>query len=449
MDWTEQPVAIPQTFNELGVPVEDIFSGSIVVDHDNTSGFGGQDADTNPPLVAVYTNNNTVLNPQAPMIQAQSLTYSTDGGYTWEKYEGNPVLDRGSQNFRDPKVFWHEGDDGEGYWVMAVVEATDHEVLLYRSDDLEDWDYLSTFGPANAVGGVWECPDLFEVPVDGDPNNTRWVLSVNLNPGAVGGGSGGQYFVGDFDGTTFTADGEGERWLDWGRDYYAAVSYDNVPDDRRIMSAWMNNWDYALTSPGYPWRSAMSLPREVSLTDTGDRLELTQQVVDTVGDYQRDDEAVTIEDLSVPVGRQALDVSGDVLRLDLELEMGDADKAGNIVRQSDDGSQGTRIGYDARTGKMYVDRTASGLTGFSPKFASVSSAPVSPAAQVTPNGDGGTDTVTLQIHLDRSSVEVFSEDGTRTITDTIFPDTTSRGMSTFAEGGDATVRSLTVTPMGK
>ena len=183
MDWTEQPVAIPQTFNELGVPVEDIFSGSIVVDHDNTSGFGGQDADTNPPLVAVYTNNNTVLNPQAPMIQAQSLAYSTDGGYTWEKYEGNPVLDRGSQNFRDPKVFWHEGDDGEGYRVMAVVEATDHEVLLYRSDDLKDWDYLSTFGPANAVGG----------------------------------GSGGQYFVGDFDGTTFTADGEGERWLDWGR----------------------------------------------------------------------------------------------------------------------------------------------------------------------------------------------------------------------------------------
>ena len=119
------------------------------------------------------------------------------------------------------------------------------------------------------------------------------------------------------------------------------------------------------------------------------------------------------------------------------------------MRQSDDGSQGTRIGYDATTGKMYVDRTASGLTGFSPKFASVSSAPVSPAAQATPNGDGGTDTVTLQIYLDRSSVEVFPEDGTRTITDTIFPDTTSRGMSTFAEGGDATVRSLTVTPMGK
>lgn len=250
------------------------------------------------------------------------------------------MLDRGSQNFRDPKVFWHEGDGGEGYWVMTIVEATDQEVLLYRTDDLKDWDYLSTFGPANAVGG----------------------------------GSGGQYFVGDFDGTTFTADGEGERWLDWGRDYYAAVSYDNVPDDRRIMTAWMNNWDYTLTSPGYPWRSAMSLPREFSLTDTGDRLELTQQVVDTVGDYQRDDEAVTIEDLSVPVGRQALDVSGDVLRLDLELEMGDADQAGIIVRQSDDGSQSTRIGYDATTGKMYVDRTASGLTGFSPKFASVSSA---------------------------------------------------------------------------
>ena len=139
-------------------------------------------------------------------LQAQSLAYSLDDGQTWTKYAGNPVLNRDSANFRDPKVFWYDNPAGGGYWVMTAVEAQDHKVVLYKSDNLKDWTALSDFGPANATGGQWECPDLFPLAVDGDPNNVKWVMVVNLNPGGVAGGSAGQYFVGDFDGTTFTSE---------------------------------------------------------------------------------------------------------------------------------------------------------------------------------------------------------------------------------------------------
>ena len=200
--WTEQPLAIPQTFGDDGRAVEDIFSGSIVVDETNSSGLGTAE---NPPLVAMYTSAYTGAHPTLAGIQAQSLAYSLDGGYTWEKYAGNPVLNRDSNNFRDPKVIRYTPADGEAYWVMVAVEAINHEVVIYRSDNLVDWTYLSTFGPANATGGIWEVPDLFELPV-GDTGETKWVMVVNLNPGSVAGGSGAQYFVGEFDGTEFTAE---------------------------------------------------------------------------------------------------------------------------------------------------------------------------------------------------------------------------------------------------
>ena len=265
--WTEHPVAISCDEDE------DIFSGSIVFDRDNTSGFG---TDSAPPLVAVYTS---AFKPGSAHhgVQAQSLAYSRDGGYTWTKHSANPVLNRGSAEFRDPKVIRYSGNTGS-YWVMVAVEATDFQVVLYKSEDLKSWELLSTFGPANATGGVWECPDLFLLPVDGDPENLKWVLTVNLNPGGPNNGSAGQYFVGDFDGTTFTSATTvteglqdparlGEyQWLDWGRDYYAAVSFSDAPSNRRLMIAWMNNWEYANQIPTSPWRSPMSLVREISLT---------------------------------------------------------------------------------------------------------------------------------------------------------------------------------------
>ena len=195
LHWDEQPVAIACDEQEA------IFSGSAVLDKTNTSGFGTPD---NPPLVAIYTSAYSPASRSSGR-QAQSLAYSTDDGATWTKYAGNPVLDRASADFRDPKVFWYDGDAGS-YWVMVAVEATDREVVLYKSADLKTWEYLSTFGPANATGGVWECPDLFELPVDGDAGNTKWVLVVNLSPGGIAGGSGGQYFIGTFDGVTFASE---------------------------------------------------------------------------------------------------------------------------------------------------------------------------------------------------------------------------------------------------
>ncbi len=192
--WDEQPVAIPFDANE------GVFSGSVVVDKTNSSGFG---TSKNPPLVAMYTSAYTAASGREG-IQAQSLAYSTDDGQTWTKYSGNPVIDIGSREFRDPKVFWYEPTQE---WRMVAVIANEHKVLIWRSADLKQWTRLSEFGPRNAVGGLWECPDLFPLAVDGDPENVKWVMLVSLNPGGIAGGSGTQYFVGDFDGTTFTPDG--------------------------------------------------------------------------------------------------------------------------------------------------------------------------------------------------------------------------------------------------
>ena len=185
--WKHLPVAIAEEGSEA------IFSGSAVVDHRNTSGFGTR---RNPPMVAIYTS-------AYPDDQEQSLAYSTDRGRTWTKYAGNPVLDDADREFRDPKVFWYEPDRE---WRMVVVKAVQRKVAIYRSEDLKSWTHLSDFGPANAVGGVWECPDLFPLPVDGNRRHKKWVMVVSLNPGGIAGGSGMQYFVGDFDGTRFTAD---------------------------------------------------------------------------------------------------------------------------------------------------------------------------------------------------------------------------------------------------
>ncbi|GIV60577.1 MAG: hypothetical protein KatS3mg043_1666 [Rhodothermaceae bacterium] len=191
--WHHLPVAIPEADGVMA------FSGSAVVDRENTSGFG---RDGKPPLVAIYTGHHPAPDPAAER-QAQHLAYSTDRGRTWVPYEGNPILDIGTAHFRDPKVFWYAP---EKKWVMVVALSLERKVHFYASPDLKRWTFLSAFGPAGAVGGFWECPDLFELPVDGDPNDTRWVLQVDVGDGGVAQGSGAQYFVGHFDGTTFTVE---------------------------------------------------------------------------------------------------------------------------------------------------------------------------------------------------------------------------------------------------
>lgn len=431
--WTEHPVAIACDEEE------DIFSGSVVFDRNNTSGFG---TDSAPPLVAIYTSSfktGTALEG----IQAQSLAHSLDGGYTWTKHTANPVLNRGSADFRDPKVIRYDGDAGS-YWVMVAVEAKDFQVVLYKSDDLRNWELLSTFGPANATGGPWECPDLFPLPVDGDPENLKWVLTVNLNPGGPNNGSAGQYFVGDFDGITFTSattvtEGVGDQgchseyqWLDWGRDYYAAVSFNDAPDNRRLMIGWMNNWDYANHIPTSPWRSPMTLARELSLHANGGELRLVQQ---PVGDWAAfaDPTKSFSRSETVISGLQVLDgAAGTVQQINVTFTPGSAEEFGLVVRG--DGVQGTRIGIRPAAGSLIIDRRASGLTDFHEGFPSLDTAPIRAT-------EGS---YHMTIYVDRCSVEVFAEGGRVTMTELIFPAATSTVLAAYAVGGTATMNSLEV-----
>jgi sucrose-6-phosphate hydrolase SacC (GH32 family) len=237
--WQELPVAIGCT------PTSGIFSGSAVVDHENTSGFGTLE---NPPIVAIYTEHqNDESN------QAQCLAYSVDEGLTFRKYEGNPVLDIALPHFRDPKVNWIGGQ-----WIMTVALPQEFKISFYSSPNLKEWTHLSDFGPAAEVGGIWECPDLFQI-------GKQWVLIVSLNPGGYQIGSGTQYFVGQWNGREFIADDRETRWLDFGRDNYAGVTFSNTPEDMKIFLGWMSNWDYAAKVPTDPWRSAMTIPRKLSL----------------------------------------------------------------------------------------------------------------------------------------------------------------------------------------
>jgi fructan beta-fructosidase len=448
VNWEEQPVAIACDDQEA------IFSGSAVVDVHNTSGFGAGGVQ---PLVAIYTSAYAPASPLSGQ-QAQSLAYSTDDGATWTKYDGNPVLDRASADFRDPKVFWYDGDAGS-YWVMVAVEALDREVVLYKSADLKSWEYLSSFGPANSTDGVWECPDLFELPVDGDlpiggdAGNTRWVLVVNLSPGGIAGGSGGQYFIGTFDGVAFRSETtvtEGLQpdesrmaeygWLDWGRDYYAAVSFSNVPGGRRFMVGWMNNWQYGASTPSDGWRGAMSLVREVRLVSRGGRPALVQEAVDPFAFAGM--ELFALDRRRLPEGLTWLpaEASGEVLRIDAELEPGAAGRVGLVMRAGGNfdgepsGGERTVLAYDSVAGELSLDRTASGNVGFHETFPSVERVAV-------PLEDGR---LRLRIFLDRCSVEVFAQGGLATITDQVFPADSSTAVGLLAEGDGGTLVSLSV-----
>jgi levanase len=746
--WKQLPLAIPQDDQEM------VFSGSVVLDRNNTTGFGSR---TDPPLVAVYTSAQ-----KASGKQEQALAYSTDGGTTWKKYSGNPVLDIGSNNFRDPKVFWYAPTHS---WLMAVSLADQHKISFYSSTDLKHWTHQSDFGPAGATGGVWECPDLFPLLVDGNPNKTKWVLAVNLNPGGVAGGSGAQYFVGDFDGQKFTSDDSGTytppsgaviqdfesgsfgdwtatgdafggtpttgavdgqspvtgfegrafansfhggdaatgtltspeftvtsnyinfkvggghhphqpgtflgdestptgetladfedstytspignwtttgdafgtgpaqgtlpdqqqvsgylghglvnsylngdattgtltspaftidkkyldfligggyhpassdaptavelvvdgrvvrsatganaealnwaswdlsdlrgkqarvkvvddnsggwghvnldqvvlsdtrakphsdetgvnllvdgkivqsatgsdsedldwasfdtaaykgkkvqvqivdantggwghvladqftaadkpalsalrrvHWLDHGADFYAANTWNDAPGGRRVMIAWMNNWNYGGNIPTSSWRSADTFPRQLSLRTVNGKAQLVQQPVGELKSLRTAD--TTVQATTVTNGTTSLRVHGATLELQADLIAGTADRFGLDVRTG--GGQRTSIGYDTATREVYLDRTASGASDFDPSFATVQRAPL--ALQGKP--------LSLHVLVDASSVEVYAQNASGeqvVLTDQIFPDPSSTGVDVFAEGGTAKLSRL-------
>jgi fructan beta-fructosidase len=417
--WRHLPLALAEDGGVM------IFSGSAVVDTRNTSGFGTSGA---PPLVAIYTGYR-----ESDKRQTQNLAYSTDKGRTWTRHAGNPVLDIQSTEFRDPKVLWHEPTRR---WVMALVLADQHKVRFYASPDLKQWTALSDFGPAAAVGGVWECPDLFELPVDGAPGRTRWVLVVNLNPGGVAGGSGAQYFLGSFDGTRFTSDEDAAaapRWIDWGADFYAVASWANVPpaDGRRLWIGWMNNWDYGQDVPTSPWRSAQSLPREVRLKAYPDGVRLVQAPIGELKRLRRAHSQVS--STAIAPGGDPLagrGIAGDAIEIVATLEPGTASEVGLKLRKG--AEEETVVGYDVGRGQLFVDRSRSGRTDFSPKFSRRHAGPL-------PLESGRLE---LHVFVDRSSVEVFGNGGRTVITDQIFPSAGSEGVALYAKGGPARLVSL-------
>ncbi|WP_334663335.1 GH32 C-terminal domain-containing protein [Streptomyces cyaneofuscatus] len=737
--WKELPLALSHDDTEM------VFSGSAVIDWNNTTGFGTK---KNPPMVAIYTSYD-----KATGTQAQSLAYSNDRGRTFTKYDGNPVIDIGSKEFRDPKVQWYAPTKS---WLMTVSLSTEHKVQFYSSKNLKDWDLLSEFGPTGATGGVWECPDLFPLAVDGNKKNIKWVLVVNINPGGIAGGSGAQYFIGDFDGTKFTADDKGsytpptgtvlqdfenpdfgtwtatgtafgqgptagaltgqgpvsgfegtglansfhagdagtgtlssptftvdspylnfkiaggrhphqpgtvqERgpapegttladfeggtygdwtitgdafgtapatgshagqqevtgflgsglansflngdsttgtltspeftidknyvnfligggnhpatqagptavellvdgkavrsatghdgealnwdswdvreligkkarikivdsntsgwghinvdhivlsdtqtqpisretavnlvidgevvgsatgsnsetldwasidmrrhagkraqiqivdmntggwgqimadqftaaatparsalqradWADYGKDYYAAVSWEDAPGGKRHMIGWMNNWEYSGSIPTSPWRSAQSIPRQMALRTVDGQVKLTSEPVRSLTSLRKGRPVVSagtsVTSTSRPLGRRT--ANGKALDIEATFSPKDADRFGIKVRTGANGEE-TVIGYDTTTQELYVDRTRSGVVDFSDTFPSVQRAPLQPV-----NGK-----VKLRILVDWSSVEVFGGRGEAVITDQIFPDPSSQGVEVFAENG--------------
>lgn len=415
--WKHLPLAIPEADGIMA------FSGCCVVDHRNTSGFGDG---TKPPIVAIYTGHGHGK-------QAQHLAFSNDNGRTFTQYALNPVLDLNRKEFRDPKVFWHNPTQR---WIMVVSLAAEKVLVFYGSDDLKNWRELSRFGPAGAIDKPnWECPDLFELSVEGEPATKLWVLEVDMGGGSVAGGSGGEYFVGTFDGAQFKAM-QNARWVDYGRDFYAPISWDNIPheDGRRIWIGWFNNWETHLI-PTTPWRSCMTIPRALSLKkvavddDEPEAYVLLQKPVFELQQLRIQTQTLQTKNATWPP--VAVTAPGQLSDLTFELETilkpGNARSVGFRIRTADD--EFTEIAYDRNDAGVYVDRTQSGNVDFHDKFAGRHTAPAR-----TINGE-----ISLHIIVDRSTVEVFVNGGEAVISDRIFPTSRRATLEVFAGDDSAEI----------
>lgn len=417
--WEHHPAAIEA--NGLGT----VFSGSSVVDSANTAGFG-RDA-----VVALYTS--------ADVNQTQSLAHSSDGGMTFEIYPGNPVLTLESEA-RDPNMFW---DADNGRWVMSLAHALDHEMLFFTSPDLKEWTLQGSFGKGiGAQDGVWECPDLFRLKVDGS-GEEKWVLVCNINPGGPFGGSATQYFTGDFDGKTFIADTDAEgviptKWMDYGKDHYATVSWSDVPDNRRVLIGWMSNWQYAGEVPTMQYRSANTLPREAGLFRAPDgQLYLSSSPVAELAAL-RDKPSVSVR--NKPAGGNGRNFplpgsNGGACEILLDI---DSRKAGSVdITISNNDGESALLCYDAKAHTLSFDRRRSGLTDFSQDFPTVTTAP-------TFETDGK---LSLRIFIDRSSIEVFGNGGKTVMTNLVFPTVPYSSVSVSAKGGNARIENLKIYPI--
>ena len=426
--WEELPVAILETD---GIQ---IYTGSVVVDERNTSGFctGGKAC-----LVAIYTGDSHPAGVKG--LETQNLAYSNDRGRTWTKYKANPVLDLHMKDFRDPKVFWSQAG---GRWTMAVALPDEHKVRFYGSPDLKTWEPMSDFGPEGAMGGQWECPEIFELPVEGRPGETRWVLKIGLNPGSLQGGSGEQYFVGSFDGKRFVNANppEMQLWTDYGKDCYCALTFNGLPKNQNaVMLGWMSNWQYANRLPTKPWRGQMTFPRRLALRDTGSGLRLIQMPADAILGLREDLLQYgnkPQQELNSALALEFEEVDAPRVDINSEFVLGDAQEVGWRVLGKGDAA--TVIGYDRVKQELFVDRTKSGWSAFSKLF------PVRVSAPLKLEHAGH---VELRILVDDSSVEVFAERGQIAITMLVFPKPDSGTLQVYATGGKPGPVKASVAPL--
>ncbi len=380
--WKHQPISLFP--DSLGL----IFSGSIVVDWNNTSGFGSRE---DPPLVAIFTHHLMEGEKGGRNdFQYQSLAYSLDAGRTWTKYEDNPVLaNPGIRDFRDPKVSWYAPDQK---WIMIL--AVDDRVHIYSSKDLKSWEFESEFGAdIGAHGGVWECPDLFKLYTD--DNEGKWVMLVSINPGGPQGGSATQYFLGDFDGHVFTPQDDATRWVDFGADNYAGVTWSDVPqeDGRRLFIGWMSNWQYAQVVPTTVWRSAMTIPRSLVLEKAEGEFILSSKPVEEL-DLLRKNKDQIIQGINNENFKNC--------RIDMVLDNSDQE----MIFSNEAGEQ---LVVSISQNTLSIDRTKAGIVDFQEDFSALHTAEL---GNIFPRS--------LTIFMDDSSIELFVNDGQLVMTDLFF-----------------------------
>ena len=393
-----------------------IFSGSAVIDKNNTAGFG-KDA-----LVAIYTSDGSA--------QTQSISYSLDNGRTFTRYAHNPVLtDPNISDFRDPKVFWH---DATQKWVMSL--ATQQTITFYESKNLKEWNKLSEFGKGiGDHGGVWECPDLFPLTYNGQ---TKWVLFVSINPGGPNGGSATQYFIGNFDGKTFKPDSMAYPiWLDYGRDNYAGVTWSNVPtsDGRRLFIGWMSNWDYAQKVPTVNFRNAMTVPRELKLASNGKHLVVANYPVSEFTDLRRDNEKIsniTVQN-SYTIDKLLNDNQGAYeLEFTINVPAATNSFAFSLTNKKD---ENLKFNFDLANEKLSVNRAKSGLIDFAPNFSTGDiNAPL-----VKKNS------YKIRLLIDKASSELFVNNGELVQTNIVFPTEPYNSMK-FEAAGSISVEDINV-----
>ena len=440
-------------------PVGHIFSGSSVIDKKNTAGFGKN------AIIAIYTNNSVNHD------EVQCLAYSNDNGRTFTKYEGNPVLTPfdGLKDFRDPKVFWYEKGK---CWYMIV--SADKEMRLYKSKNLKKWNYVSAFG--KGIGQQpcqYECPDFFQLPVNGDKKKMKWVMTMNINPGCWFGGSATEYFVGDFDGKKFTCpDAHDVKWLDWGKDHYATVTFSNT-GDRVLGITWMSNWQYANLTPFKQNRGANGLPRELKLYEKNGKYYISEDVAPEVYALRKDTKNVA--DASVSDEKMLAGVAANMEGA-FEIEADVTPDANGIagIEISNNKRERTMIYFDMKQGKVVMDRTESGLSDFGKQsvphdielawdkqLAAEGKQPARITNSINYKNDfalatwaplslceNGKKTYHVDIFVDKSSVELFVDGGRIAMTNLVFPVAPYENVKLYTQGGKAEFKNMKVHKLG-